>query len=78
VEYDKRNFYLDHLSFLTIAHKWASQFIHIFALIGLITTWNKIVLIERNWIFLLVLTLAIIAVGLKLGNIFKNKLWGKE
>ena len=77
-EYDKRKFYLNHLSFLTIAHKWASQFIHLFSLIGLITIWNRVALIERNWIFLLVLALTAIAGGLKLGNIFKNRWWGKE
>lgn len=77
-ETGRRKFYLDHLSFLTIAHKWASQFIHIYAIVGLFSIWYKMQLVERNWVFLPVLAVSIIWVGLLSGKLFKRMLWGKE
>ena len=77
-ETGRRKFYLDHLSFLTIAHKWASQLIHIYAIVGLFSIWYKMHLVERNWVFLPVLALSIILAGLLSGKLFKRMLWGKE
>ncbi|HCR3332121.1 TPA: hypothetical protein ON523_001845 [Morganella morganii] len=73
-----RRFYLEHLSFLTAAHKWASQIIYIYAIIGLVTIFYKIPSIERNWVFLLILALCIIWIGLLSGKIFKYFLWKKD
>ncbi|WP_323109722.1 hypothetical protein [Pectobacterium carotovorum] len=77
-ENGKRKFYLDHLSFLTAAHKWASQIIYIYAIIGLSTLFYKIPLVERNWVFLPILALCIIWIGLQSGKIFKYFLWEKN